>query len=146
MKSSPLVAPFQDDLDSHVAERNSRGGSRDVADNSLGDRAESSDAVRSHTAAFVATRVSAAARARHAGVTEVDPRVPVAKGTRVRVLSGPFVGKSGVVHEIDARGGVRVALGTVVVRVELGGVIACAEGRDRPALSISHRKVRSPRM
>ena len=38
-------------------------------------------------------------------VTEVDPSVPIEKGTRVQVLSGPFRGKVGVVQELDGRGG-----------------------------------------
>ena len=73
-------------------------------------------------------------------VTEVDPSVPIEKGTRVQVLSGPFRGKVGVVQELDGRGGARVILGLLGTRVDAKELIAAAEGKDRPALASSHRK------
>jgi hypothetical protein len=69
----------------------------------------------------------------------VDPRAPIDKGARVRVLEGPFAGKVGVVQECDGRGGVRVMLGPLAVRLDLKDVVPCAEGRVRPRLSSSHR-------
>jgi hypothetical protein len=73
-------------------------------------------------------------------VTEVDPSAPVERGTRVRVLAGPFMGKIGVVQEIDARGGARVMLGLLATRLDVKDLIASAEGRERPSLATSHRK------
>ena len=70
----------------------------------------------------------------------VDPRAPVDKGARVRVLEGPFAGKVGVVQELDGKGGARVMLGLLAVRLDVKDLVACAEGRERPLLSSSHRK------
>jgi hypothetical protein len=70
----------------------------------------------------------------------VDPRAPVEKGVRVRVLEGPFAGKVGVVQELDGKGGARVMLGPLAVRLDVKEVVACAEGRVRPLLSSSHRR------
>jgi hypothetical protein len=64
------------------------------------------------------------------------------KGARVRVLEGPFSGKVGIVHEADAKGGVRVMLGLIAVRVDVRDLARFAEGRSRPVLSTSHRKPR----
>jgi hypothetical protein len=62
------------------------------------------------------------------------------KGVRVRVLEGPFAGKVGVVQELDGRGGARVMLGLLAVRLEVRDLARSAEGRRRPVLSTSHRK------
>jgi hypothetical protein len=70
----------------------------------------------------------------------VDPRAPVEKGVRVRVLEGPFSGKVGVVQELDGKGGARVMLGLLAVRLAVKDVVACAEGRVRALLSSSHRR------
>jgi hypothetical protein len=70
----------------------------------------------------------------------VDPRAPVEKGVRVRVLEGPFSGKVGFVQELDGKGGARVMLGLLAVRLAVKDLVACAEGRVRPLLSSSHRK------
>jgi hypothetical protein len=77
---------------------------------------------------------------RRGGVTEVDPTVPIEKGTRVQVLDGPFRGKVGVVQELDGKGAARVMLGLLATRVDVKNLIAAAEGKDRPALASSHRK------
>jgi hypothetical protein len=69
-----------------------------------------------------------------------DPGAPVDKGVRVRVLEGPFAGKVGAVQELDGKGGARVLLGLLAVRIDVKDLIACAEGRVRPRLSSSHRK------
>ncbi len=60
-------------------------------------------------------------------------------GSRVRVVSGAFAGKSGVVSAVDGKGGVLVVLGQITVRVlheELE--LAPAAARDRPVLPTSH--------
>jgi len=62
------------------------------------------------------------------------------KGSRVRVLDGPFCGKVGVVQELDGKGRARVMLGLLAVRVDVRELVRCAEGRSRPVLSTSHRK------
>jgi len=73
-------------------------------------------------------------------VIDVDPKLPIEKGTRVRVLSGPFDGKEGVVQELDGRGGARVMVGLFSTRIDVKDLIGTSEGRDRPRLSSSHRK------
>ncbi|HEY6459214.1 MAG TPA: KOW motif-containing protein, partial [Polyangiaceae bacterium] len=65
---------------------------------------------------------------------------PIEKGTRVRVLEGPFSGKAGAVQELDGKGGARVLLGLLAVRLDVKDLVACTEGRERPLLSSSHRK------
>jgi hypothetical protein len=61
-------------------------------------------------------------------------------GARVRVTDGPFAGKVGVVQEIDAKGGVRVQLGGIVVRFDLQHLTEHAARQARPVLGSSHRK------
>jgi len=56
------------------------------------------------------------------------------------VLEGPFSGKVGVVHELDGKGGARVMLGLLAVRLEVKNLTTQVEGRYRPVLSSSHRK------
>jgi hypothetical protein len=70
----------------------------------------------------------------------IDPRAPIDRGTLVRVLDGPFRGKVGVVQELDGKGGARVLLGLLAVRLGVEEIAACAKGRERPLLSSSHRK------
>lgn len=62
------------------------------------------------------------------------------KGSRVRVLEGPFAGKIGVVHELDGKGGARVMLGLLAVRVDVKDLGSVDEGRSRLRLGSSHRK------
>lgn len=62
-------------------------------------------------------------------------------GARVRVLAGPFLGKVGVVTELDGRGGARVQLGLLTQRFDLVDLEPAA-GRSRPALPTSHRGAR----
>jgi hypothetical protein len=71
---------------------------------------------------------------------------PVAKGGRVRVLEGPFAGKVGVVQELDGKGGARVMLGLLAVRVDVKDLVAWTDGRSRPLLSSSHRKFNGGRL
>lgn len=61
-------------------------------------------------------------------------------GAQVRVLDGPFAGKVGVVQEVDGRGGARVMMGLLAVRIDMANLEVHVEGRRRPVLSTSHRK------
>lgn len=63
------------------------------------------------------------------------------KGSRVRVRSGPFADKVGVIGELDGRGGARVLLGLLSTRLDLADLEPVVEGRaERPAIQSSHRK------
>jgi hypothetical protein len=62
------------------------------------------------------------------------------KGSRVRVLEGPFAGKTGVVQDLDGKGGARVMLGLLAVRLAVADLAVPVESRNRPLLSSSHRK------
>jgi len=66
--------------------------------------------------------------------------VAIDKGARVRVLEGPFAGKVGVVQELDGRGGARVMLGLLAVRIDVKDLGGLDEGRGRLRLGSSHRK------
>jgi len=73
--------------------------------------------------------------------TKAPPSLPsFERGARVSVLKGPFAGKVGVVQELDGKGGARVMLGLLPVRLDLKNLVSAAEGRGRPRLSSSHRK------
>jgi hypothetical protein len=69
-----------------------------------------------------------------------DSSLPIERGSRVRVLEGPFSGKVGLVHELDGKGGARVMLGLLAVRLEVKNLTTQVQGRYRPVLSSSHRK------
>jgi hypothetical protein len=64
----------------------------------------------------------------------------IEKGARVRVLEGPFAGKVGVVQELDGKGGARVMLGLLAVRLAVKDLAISVERRHRPLLSSSHRR------
>jgi hypothetical protein len=66
------------------------------------------------------------------------------KGAKVRVRSGPFVDKIGVIGELDSRGGARVLLGLLSTRLELHDLELAVEGRERPAMQSSHRRPLAP--
>ncbi len=76
--------------------------------------------------------------------TEVDPSVRVEKGTRVRVLAGPFANKVGIVEELDGKGRARVRLGLLAATLDLKDVVASTDGA-RPILASSHRRPRNAR-
>lgn len=84
-------------------------------------------------------RLRAGLRRRPAGAS-VDPRAPIEKGSRVRVLGGAFAGKVGVVQEIDGKGGARVMLGLLAVRVDAKDLVAVTDAPQRVRLSSSHRR------
>jgi transcription antitermination factor NusG len=82
-----------------------------------------------------------ASPARSRGASRADgAKPPVERGTRVRVLSGPFVGKIGVVQDVDGKGGARVMLGLLATRLNIKDLALSTEGRERPHLATSHRK------
>jgi KOW motif len=64
----------------------------------------------------------------------------IEKGARVRVLEGPFAGKVGVVQELDGKGGARVMMGLLAVRLAVKDLAISVERHDRPLLSSSHRR------
>jgi hypothetical protein len=66
------------------------------------------------------------------------------KGAKVRVRSGPFVDKIGVIGDLDSRGGARVLLGLLSTRLELHDLELAVETRERPAMQSSHRRPLAP--
>ena len=68
----------------------------------------------------------------------------IEKGARVRVLSGVFADKVGLVSELDGRGGARVLLGLLSTRLDLGDLELAVEGRERPSIQSSHRRPTAP--
>ncbi len=83
-----------------------------------------------------------APRLRPVLASDKDSKVAIEKGTRVRVLSGAFANKVGVVQELDSKGRARVRLGLLAATVELRDVVASTEGQ-RPMLASSHRSPRN---
>lgn len=73
-----------------------------------------------------------------ADVANVDTKAVVERGSRVQVLEGPFVGKVGVVQELDGKGGARVMLGLLAAHLDVK-ILAVASGK-RPVLGSSHRR------
>ncbi len=67
-------------------------------------------------------------------------RPRIVKGVTVHVLAGPFEGKTGVVQELDGKGGARVVLGTMSSWVPLADLTQDTSGRERPPFRSSHRK------
>ncbi len=72
-------------------------------------------------------------------VTDVDPSGTIGKGSRVQVLSGPFVGREGTVQELDGKGFAKVFLGLLATRVALSDLVAAGGAKSR-SLATSHRK------
>ncbi len=122
-------------------QRTTRAGQRPLLHSTLRTTLRAPATPRFETARPVkGSRRPSEGAARQLFVTEVDPTAPVERGTRVRVLAGPFIGKVGVVQELDGKGGARVMLGLLATRLDVKDLIASAEGRDRPSLATSHRK------
>ncbi len=82
---------------------------------------------------------------RGARIVDVDPGGVVDRNAKVQVLSGAFEGKVGIVQELDGRGGARVLLGLLAVRIDVGDLGVVREGRERPTLASSHRRPGAPR-
>lgn len=78
-------------------------------------------------------------------VSDIDPSLPVEKGSQVRVMEGPFEGATGVVQELDGRGGARVRLGLLSTRILVSSLNVTREGKERPALASSHRRLNPTR-
>ncbi|MDI1429275.1 hypothetical protein [Polyangium sorediatum] len=76
--------------------------------------------------------------------TSASAPTTMEKGARVRVLSGAFVDKIGIVGELDGRGGARVLLGLLSTRIEVTDLALVPEGRERPAIQSSHRRPTAP--
>jgi KOW motif len=72
------------------------------------------------------------------------PTGAIEKGARVRVRSGPFADKIGVIGDIDGRGGARVLLGLLSTRLDVTDLEPAIEGRERPAIQSSHRRPLPP--
>jgi hypothetical protein len=71
---------------------------------------------------------------------EANVGTPIHRGAHVRVLEGPFSGKVGVVQDLDGKGGARVMLGLLAVRLEEKYLTMHVPGLRRPVLTSSHRK------
>lgn len=85
----------------------------------------------------VARRISA--------LQAADPKAPVEKGSDVRVLGGAFEGKTGVVQELDGRGGARVVFGLLAARVEVKDLVVLSRAKNnKPMIGSSHRKPQPP--
>ena len=65
----------------------------------------------------------------------------VEKGARVRVLEGAFRGKVGLVQALDGKGGARVMLGLLAVRIDVKDLATVSDGSARPRLASSHRRM-----
>jgi hypothetical protein len=73
---------------------------------------------------------------------DVDPTIVVEKGVKVRVLSGPFANRLGIVQDVDPKNRARVRLGLLVATIDTKDLAASAEG-SRPMLASSHRRPRN---
>jgi hypothetical protein len=84
-------------------------------------------------------------RARGAPAAEqIDTSVVLEKGVKVRVLSGPFANRLGIVQDVDGERRARVRLGLLVATIDMKDLAASAEGA-RPILASSHRRPRNGR-
>jgi len=75
---------------------------------------------------------------------DADKKAPIEKGTRVKVLAGPFANKLGVVQAIDGKGRARVQLGLLAATLDLSDLVAQTDAA-RPMLASSHRRPRNAR-
>jgi len=69
-----------------------------------------------------------------------DPHGVLDKGAKVRVNSGPFAGKVGVISELDGRGGARVLLGLLSTRLAIADLCVVTDARERAPIHTSHRR------
>jgi hypothetical protein len=84
------------------------------------------------------------ARGARALAVDVDPSLPIEKGSKVRVLAGPFSNRIGIVQELDGKGRARVRLGLLAATLNLKDLVVSAE-TSRPMLGTSHRRPRNAR-
>ncbi len=89
---------------------------------------------------------------RHAAKAPAPARAPSRRtpterglepGAEVRVTSGPFEGKTGVIQQIVGRRSARVMLGLLPVQIDLDDLAPGAlngSARARPRLTSSHKK------
>jgi len=64
----------------------------------------------------------------------------IAAGVRVRVKTGPFADRVGVVSDVDSNRGARVMLGLLATRFALHDLEMVQGGRERPNFQSSHRR------
>ena len=102
-----------------------------------------------HTVPPIVHRDSVPAIDHSASVSATPPTGTIDKGTQIRVVSGPFAGKIGVVGDVDGKGGVRVLLGLLSARlpaewlepvVDTKEAKEAKEAKERPAIQSSHRR------
>ena len=94
-----------------------------------------------------ASYAAASAGARHrsrppAAPGAVDLFPGLDRGAEVEVLAGPFIGRVGVVQEIDAKGDARVLFGLLATRIAAKDLALSGRDAARPSLGSSHRKGR----
>jgi len=89
-------------------------------------------------------RVSARPRLSRGRTAQTSAKKDGLEGTRVRVLEGPFAGKTGVVQELDGRGSARVLFGQLSAYVEVVA-LAPETRKARGGLRSSHRRSRLDR-
>lgn len=126
-RSAPRREPRQEPLRAPVTT-----GARPIADRAIEASAPQADESAASTAGG------------NGALRAPAPSAVVEKGARVRVLSGAFADKVGVVGELDGRGGARVLLGLLSTRLDLADLEPVVEGRERPALQSSHRRPAPP--
>ncbi len=80
-------------------------------------------------------------RSRIVRVSPTGTHRKLTKGCRVRVLSGPFANKVGVVQELDGRGRARVQLGLLAATFAVADLTSTLE-HGRPMLESSHRRLK----
>jgi hypothetical protein len=130
----------EDDRRGHVAKRRARALYRDDDHTGAADRDRESDAEAEPEPPRDREPL---ARPLRGGAPKSRGRSlgdKIEKGARVRVLEGPFAGKVGVVQELDGKGGARVMMGLLAVRLAVKDLAISVERRDRPLLSSSHRR------
>jgi transcription antitermination factor NusG len=93
------------------------------------------EAPKRHTARGATGRAKAPREAPPA-----PPSPAFARGEKVRVTSGPFAGKTGVVQELVGRRSARVMLGLLPVQIDLDDLTPSGAAHLRPRLTSSHRK------
>lgn len=116
---------------------------KDGASRRVGAAPAGGEAVGPRTAAAAAATSARAGRA-ETRRSEPEPSEPTFEpGARVRVTSGPFEGKTGVVQALVGRRSARVLFGPLPVQIDVDDLAPsepAAGGRGRLRLTSSHRK------